>query len=107
LGKYYVIVLKITISTDYIPSDNAEHEYLEKFLANTQRFLLRFLILINILKDKKMKLIYLKTLVLEKYIICRQKIFVYKYIFKSYQKVSREYDAYELKIIKELGKLTP
>jgi len=54
-----------------------------------------------------MKLIYLKTLVLEKYIICRQKIFVYKYIFKSYQKVSREYDVYELKIIKELGKLTP
>ena len=25
----------------------------------------------------------------------------------SYQKVSREYDVYELKIIKELGKLTP
>jgi len=29
------------------------------------------------------------------------------YIYKSYQKVSREYDVYELKIIKELGKLTP
>ena len=26
LGKQYVIVFKITISIDYIPSDNAEHE---------------------------------------------------------------------------------
>ena len=26
LNKQYVIVFKITISRDYIPSDNAEHE---------------------------------------------------------------------------------
>ena len=26
LGKQYAIVFKITISIDYIPSDNAEHE---------------------------------------------------------------------------------
>jgi hypothetical protein len=49
-----------------------------------------------------MKLIFLKTLVLEKYIT-----YIYISIFLSYQRVSREYEVYKLKIIKELGKLTP